>query len=214
MNSRHTMPGSPRSWISSISAATPSTISLRSAAHRARRCSATGKRRGSFSSGNLPTFPSDLKTQRLVLAALGLMAAVPASAWGDLGHQVTALIAYRHLLPQPRARLDALLASDGDPLTAPDFASRATWADKYRNSHRETAAWHFVDIEIDHPDLSAACFGFPALGAGQAASAGPANDCVVDKIDAFERELGDPATLQAERILALKFLMHFVGDMH
>ena len=36
----------------------------------------------------------------------------------------------------------------------PDFASRTTWADRYRNAHRETAAWHFVDIEIDHPDLA------------------------------------------------------------
>jgi hypothetical protein len=155
-----------------------------------------------------------LKTQRLVLAALGLMAAVPASAWGDLGHQVTALIAYRHLLPQPRARLDALLASDGDPLTAPDFASRATWADKYRNAHRETAAWHFVDIEIDQPDLASACFDFPAVRKDQPASQGPAQDCVVNKIEQFAAELASPVTAQAERLLALKFLIHFIGDLH
>ncbi len=152
----------------------------------------------------------------LTLAAAAFMLAVagPAAAWGDLGHEVTALIAYRHLTPAARAKVDALLASDADTLTAPDFASRTTWADKYRNSHRETAAWHFVDIEIDHPDLSAACFGFPALAAGQPVSAGPAKDCVVDKIEQFERELASPATPQAERILALKFLMHFVGDLH
>jgi hypothetical protein len=152
-----------------------------------------------------------------LFAALGVAAALlgsagPALAWGDLGHKVTALIAYRHLTPKARTALDALLAADDDPLTPPDFASRATWADKYRNGHRETAAWHFVDIEIDHPDLGAACFGFPA--ASQPASAGLAQDCVVDKIEEFESELASKSTPAAERLLALKFLIHFVGDLH
>ena len=139
---------------------------------------------------------------------------MPANAWGDLGHNVTALLAYRHLLPQVRERLDALLASDSDSLTAPDFAARATWADKYRIAHRETAAWHFADIELDQPDLSSACFGFPPLAKDQVASLGPAQDCVVNKIDQFSAELASPATTQAERLLALKFLIHFIGDLH
>jgi hypothetical protein len=146
-----------------------------------------------------------------------------AAAWGDRGHEVTALIAYRHLTVKAREALDALLASDHDPLTAADFASRATWADKYRNTHRETAAWHFIDIEIDgttgwsapdQPDLTGACFNFPPLAAAQPASAGPAQDCIVNKINEFFTELKDPATPSAERILALKFLIHFIGDLH
>ena len=107
-----------------------------------------------------------------------------------------------------------MLASDTDTLTAGDFASRATWADKYRNAHRETAAWHFVDIEIDQPDLVNACFGFPTLPPGQWASQGPAQDCVVNKIDEFAAELKDPSTPAAERILALKFVIHLIGDLH
>ena len=148
------------------------------------------------------------------IAAIALAAAGPAAAWGDLGHKVTALIAYRHLTPTVRAKVDALLASDGDGLTAPDFASRATWADKYREGHRETAAWHFVDVEIDHPDLGSACFGFPAVAPGQLASLGPAQDCVVDKIEEFAAELRNPATPAAERLAAFKFLIHFIGDLH
>ena len=110
--------------------------------------------------------------------------------------------------------MDTLLASDDDSVTPLDFAGRATWADKYRNTHRETAAWHFVDIEIDQPNLEDACFGFPALPAGQLASAGPAQDCVVNKIDEFAVELKSPSTPPAERLLALKFLIHFIGDLH
>lgn len=152
-----------------------------------------------------------------LLTAFGFATALlgsagPALAWGDLGHKVTALIAYRHLTPKGRATLDALLATDNDPLTPPDFASRATWADKYRNGHRETAAWHFVDVEIDHPDLQSACFGYPA--ASQPASAGPSQDCVVDKVEEFESELSSPSTSPTERLLALKFLIHFIGDLH
>jgi hypothetical protein len=146
-----------------------------------------------------------------VVAAL---ASARAEAWGDLGHRVTALIAYRHLTPAARAALDAMLASDTDSLTARDFASRATWADKYRNAHRETAAWHFVDIEIDHPDLDRACYGFPQLVPGQPASEGPAQDCVVNKIDEFAAELNNPRTQSNERLLALKFLIHLVADLH
>ena len=154
------------------------------------------------------------KSLLALAAALAALICSPALAWGDLGHEVTALIAYRHVSPTARAALDALLASDPDPLTAGDFASRATWADKYRNAHRETAAWHFVDIEIDRPDLERACFGFPTLQGGQWASQGPAQDCVVNKIDEFAAELKNPSTPAAERLLALKFLIHFMGDLH
>jgi hypothetical protein len=145
---------------------------------------------------------------------LAVVAVARAEAWGDLGHEVTALVAYRYLTPNARAALSVLLASDADTLTKPDFASRATWADKYRNTHRETAAWHFVDIEIEHPDLERACFGFPALRPGQVASQGPAQDCVVNKIESFAAELAGSTTSAAERLLALKFLIHFVGDLH
>jgi hypothetical protein len=155
-----------------------------------------------------------LRKALLTAAALAALISSPAFAWSDLGHEVTALIAYRHLTPAARTALDAMLASDTDTLTAGDFASRATWADKYRNAHRETAAWHFVDIEIDQPDLADACFGFPALPPGQWASQGPAQECVVNKIDEFAAELKDPSTPAGERFLALKFVIHLIGDLH
>lgn len=109
--------------------------------------------------------------------------------------------------------MDAFLAADADTLTAHDMASEATWAYAYRGAgHRETAQRHFVDIEIDHPDEDAACFGHPAQG--PTAATGPAQDCIVDKIDAFAAELRNTATSAPERLLALKYLLHFVGDLH
>jgi hypothetical protein len=149
----------------------------------------------------------------LLLAALSVALPAPALAWGYKGHQVIADIARAELSPETRAKVDAILATDTDPLTLHDMAAEATWADAFRSQgHRETAQWHFVDTELDHPDIDAACFGHPA--AASPASAGPEQDCVVDKVREFEAELATAETSPAERLLALKFLLHFVGDEH
>lgn len=56
---------------------------------------------------------------------------------------------------------------------------------------RETADWHFVDTEIDgRDDLDGACFGHPAPDV--LANAGPAQDCVVDKVNEFAAEFAAP----------------------
>jgi len=138
----------------------------------------------------------------------------PAAAWGDDGHKIVAMIAEHYLTPDVHNTVIALLAQDTDPLTAHDMASEATWADKYRNQHRETASWHFVDIEIDNPDIDAACFGRAPLPPNTLASNGPSQACVLDKIIQFITEVEQPNTDPEERLVALKFLLHFVGDMH
>ena len=158
-----------------------------------------------------------------VALSLATAAAAPAAhAWGDEGHQVVGAIASHYLQPAARRKAYALLAGDTDRLTAHDFVSETTWADRFRDSDRNstqlrflrTRQWHFVDIERSAPDIDRACFGHPALPVGTAASAGPAAGCVVDKIDQFAAELADARTAPAERLLALKFLLHFVGDVH
>jgi hypothetical protein len=148
----------------------------------------------------------------LALLAAATVAPTSALAWGREGHAVVAQIARGYLTPKAAAAGNALLAADTDALTSPDLGARASWADAWRKDHRETTEWHFVDVELDHPDLAAACFGFPASAAP--ASSGPAKDCVVGRLEAFEAELADPKTDPAERLLAFKFVLHFVGDLH
>ena len=159
----------------------------------------------------------------LALAA-ALIAGLPrqAAAWGDEGHQIIALVAGHFLAPAVRQRVAALLATDDSELTQHDMPSEATWADKFAQSDRDTTRqrydatyrWHFVNIELAGPDLDAACFGHPMVAAATPASQGPAEDCVVDKIDQFEAELAAAGTSPGERLLALKYLLHFVGDLH
>jgi hypothetical protein len=115
-----------------------------------------------------------------------------------------------------------MLTADPDTLTAHDIASGATWADRYRDSDRggsrqryeQTRQWHFVNIELDGPNLDRACFGHPRLPAAVPASSGPAKACLVDKIEQFTAELSNSATAPGERLLALEFLLHLVGDVH
>ncbi len=157
-----------------------------------------------------------MRSQTLVRIVTALVCALgfPAGAfaWGFEGHAIVAAIAQGYLTPTARSKVDQMLAADQDTLTPHDLLAEASWADRYRTDHKETSEWHFVDIELDHPDLKAACFDFPP--SGPIASQGPPHDCIVDKVSAFMKELADPTTSAAERLLALKFLLHFVGDMH
>lgn len=158
----------------------------------------------------------------IALLGLATFVALPnqAAAWGDDGHKTVALIAEHYLTPTTKRQVDALLAADTDPLTKHDIASEATWADKFRDSnHRRdhyeaTKRWHFVDLEITDPDMKAACFGRNPLPTGTVASNGDKMACVVDKVMQFAVELEAPGTDAEERLVALKFLLHFVGDMH
>ncbi len=168
-------------------------------------------------------------TRKFPLLALLLVLQSPNLwAWGDVGHEVVARVAWHFLTPTTRQRVEALLADDTDVLTPHDPISVAVWADRYRDSqengpkvnYHHTHEWHFVDMDLHQPSLDRACHGHAPLPAGTAASNGPASACVVDKIEQFSAELralprdgASPAQL-AEARLALKFLIHFVGDLH
>ncbi|HTS93904.1 MAG TPA: S1/P1 nuclease [Stellaceae bacterium] len=138
-----------------------------------------------------------------------------ARAWSDGGHIIVALIANNYLDPPVRDKVNALLASDTDKLTKRDLASAATWADKYRDSdfkttkkrYNQTYWWHFAFT-------GQPCTGESTTARGALASTGPAKDCIVTKINQFADELASPATPQKERVIALKFLLNLVADLH
>jgi hypothetical protein len=145
-----------------------------------------------------------------------------ARAWSAEGHMIVALVAERLLQAQEGAaktKVAELLASDkSNSWTKTDIAGEATWADALREKSPEgraaTTRWHYVKLDAANPDLTKACFGKPALPAMAPASHGLQNDCIVDKIDQFAKELRDPETLSGERLMALQFLLNFVGDIH
>lgn len=160
-------------------------------------------------------------THRIIAASILsiVIAASPARAlaWGNEGHEIIALIAQSFLSAATRQKVDALLAADPDTATAHDIASESTWADEIKSDRglrQRTSKWHYIDIEVSNPNVDRACFDHPPLPGGTAAFNGPADDCILDKIDEFTAELASPATDAEERIVALKFLLHLVGDLH
>jgi len=132
-----------------------------------------------------------------LLAAVALTVPQAARAWGREGHAVIADIAQAHLTPAAYSAASLLLEDEG--LT--ELAEVASWADDYRKTHPETAPWHYVDIPLDAPAYVASrdCAG---------------GDCAVAKLEQFRAVLADPSATAPQRLEALKWVVHLVGDIH
>lgn len=138
------------------------------------------------------------KVQTLSIIAALVLIPNAAYAWGREGHQIIALIAARELSPAAKSGVADLL---GEPDASSAMERYSTWADEIRPSRRDTAPWHYVDIEIDSNGYEGArdC---------------PHDDCVVGQIDRDISILKDKSLVKPVRAEALRFLIHFVGDVH
>jgi hypothetical protein len=125
-----------------------------------------------------------------------LLAAHAAHAWGDAGHSVVGEIAQARLSDKAIDVVRDLL--DGETL-----ASVGAWADDYRAAHPESENWHYVNIPVasDQFDRPTQC-ALTSKG-----------DCIVAKLERLRNELRC-APDKAERANALRFAVHFVGDIH
>jgi hypothetical protein len=155
--------------------------------------------------------------------AFSLLAALPmlsgsAFGWGCEGHQMIALIARAHLTPAASTAVDRLLrGSPIDPALnrfckeRPNdpMADSATWADDARNIEK-TAEWHFIDIPLavhaDSVPREEAMKWCPSLGDGRPG-------CIVTAIDYEWTILRDGGQSDAARAKALRYLIHFLGDI-
>ena len=140
-----------------------------------------------------------------------IVGAAPAHAWGCKGHQVVALIAEKHLNPRALAMAKKILAdSPIDPNLsryckeggADPMADASTWPDDIRSQRPETPPWHFVDIPLDVNQREVEKFCDPKVG------------CVTSAIRDELTVLGSKYADTRERADALRFLIHFVGDIH
>jgi hypothetical protein len=142
----------------------------------------------------------------LAICAVLLAFSISSLAWGPEGHRVVADVAAQHLNPSAKRQIRDLLGND-------DLASISTWADEIRNDRHETLFWHFVDIPwyangfLDSRDCSR-----PADP--RSAQIQDRHNCVVDKILEFQRILSDRNAGRLQRTEGLKFLVHFVADLH
>ena len=131
----------------------------------------------------------------LLFASAAFLVQPAAHAFGAEGHEVIALIAQQYLSADIKAKIEALLALEpGETLV-----TISTWADRTRD--KATAAWHYVNLPRD-----ANCDYVSPRDC-------PDGNCVVGTIEAQVQRLASSAA-PAERLEALKFVVHFVGDVH
>jgi hypothetical protein len=114
-------------------------------------------------------------------------------SWGRLGHRVSAEFAEYHLTPAARKQVRSLLD------TGESLADAATWADDHVESSRN-GPWHYVNVPVSEPRY--------------ASKFCPREGCVVSKIEDFKRTLENSLASREERQEALRYLIHFIQDLH
>jgi len=136
----------------------------------------------------------------LGLALAGLFpCAIHLSAWGAEGHHIVARLAWGLMTPAARDEATTILGGGEDT-----FIAASTWADEVRSSRPETYNWHFIDIPV----------GEAHFDAGRDCKPTERGDCVIAEIARARAELTDPSRSAALKAESLKFLIHFVGDLH
>jgi hypothetical protein len=150
---------------------------------------------------------------KLLLLALSLSVLFPVApsgrAWGCKGHQTVAFIAEKHLTAEARQLVQSLLAENPiDPklkrycgnATNDLMVDAATWADDVR-SERRNGPWHYIDIPRgkEKGSLDEFC--------GK-------EGCVTRAIEEQRAILKDRSADPAKRAEAIRYLIHFVGDLH
>ena len=145
------------------------------------------------------------RSNRSMAFVLALLVIAPqASAWGPLGHSVVAELAQRHLSPAAEAEVERLLA----PEHTHSLADVANWADQMQDDPAMASLWkqtrsqHYINFR-----------------GGSDCDYVPPRDCrggrcVVAALQYYVGVLGDRSQSDAVRRNALKFVVHFVGDIH
>lgn len=139
--------------------------------------------------------------RRGIFLALGLLAAAPVLAWGEKGHRIVGDLAQRQLHPAAQAEVARLLAGEPEPT----LAGVSKWADEVRANDpgrgKASAPWHYVNYPRND------CLYSPPRDC-------PGGNCAIAAINRFFLALADKKRSDHERREALKFLVHFVGDLH
>ena len=134
-----------------------------------------------------------------LLAAGAALAGSPAAmAWGNQGHRITGLFADTLLTPRIRAQILQLTGSSS-------LADLATWAEDNRPGLSQlidnSAQWHYDNRPVC--DAAAPVSSYCAGG-----------NCASAALTRFESTLADPRASHEQRSIALRFLIHVLGDIH
>ncbi len=148
--------------------------------------------------------------KRRLAALVGLLAlawSLPALAWGEYGHRTIAAIANDNIRPETRRAIARLLTAEkglGTPACrVRNIEDASYWPDCLRHDawrFAYTFPWHYQTEPVCKPyDPKSSCAN---------------GNCVSAQIERNRRVLADKRLPAAQRLEALAFLVHFVGDIH
>ncbi|MEA3017911.1 MAG: nuclease [Sphingomonadales bacterium] len=144
--------------------------------------------------------------KRLAALALLLLPA-PAAAFWEYGHETVATIAEMNVSPATKSEIRRLLARSAllDTPTCParTIEEASVWPDCIKqlpDRFSYAASWHYQNVDVCRPfDQESACRD---------------GNCVSAQIERNARLLADRGLPVRERVMALAFLVHFMGDLH
>lgn len=137
-----------------------------------------------------------------ILAAVLTLMPTGAFAWGPVGHEVVAEIAQRRLATAPAAVTTTISDLLGQGVS---LASVANWADdfKYTVAGSKTKRWHYMDVSVTQPEGSWSDLCAPSAE----------GDCLPAALLREINVLGDKSAGRQARVVALKLVVHLVGDL-
>lgn len=114
--------------------------------------------------------------------------------WGQKGHDVTAAIAERHLTPTTKVAIDSIMEGKS-------IIYWANWLDNasHTSQYEYSKTWHYKNIDPEYSFETA-----PLNTKGD----------VIMAVNENIAKLKDKSSTMPELKLALKMLIHLVGDMH
>lgn len=143
-------------------------------------------------------------SRRAIAIVLACLMIFPVQAWGPLGHSVVAELAQRHLSPAALAEVQRLLA----PEHTHSLADIASWPDSIQDDPALAALWkqtrgkHYINFHG-----GSGCEYVPPRDCRN-------GNCVVAGLQHYVAVLGDRSQSDPARLEALKFVVHFAGDIH
>ncbi|EPE09384.1 s1 p1 nuclease [Ophiostoma piceae UAMH 11346] len=132
---------------------------------------------------------------------VGLACLQGAHAWGALGHATVAYVAQNFVDAEVKTWAQGVL---GDTSTS-YLANIASWADTYRTTTagKWSAPLHFIDAEDNPPSSCSVDYDRDCGSSG----------CSISAIANYTQRAGDSRLSKANKAEALKFLVHFLGDV-
>ncbi len=138
------------------------------------------------------------------IGTLAWLAATCAWAWGPEGHTAVGDVAAYYLTTNAQARVREILQG-----AEPGNFEVSSWPDairgnkEYESVYPENAKWHFVEFNATEKYDQIFKLELPADG-----------EDVVNQVARWQKELATPGTNSARKLDALRFLVHFVADLH